>query len=170
MNEKNECSWNPYSCQSLLGYGLAAHERSGCVCKYCDLGKNRQDFDTWRQFSVDHVVPTSCIGTKDWTSKFPNLSKGARKDLFLRINKINLVTACNFCNSMTSRMRIGNREAILPDREHPDAVDMNHPAVQEMLKKLEAEVADLKPKKQKYVQDRLRILKQVYIKEVKRKN
>jgi hypothetical protein len=137
------------------------------VCKYCDLGKNRQDFDTWRQLTIDHVVPTSCIGTEDWTSKFPNLlSKGARKDLFSEINRINLVTACNFCNSMTSRMRIGDREAILPDREYPDAVDMNHPAVQGMLERLAKEVRNLKQEKRKYVQDRLRKLEQVYLEKV----
>jgi len=169
MDESTVCNWDAHSCQSLLGYGKAVHEGSGCICAYCDLGKAGQDFDMWRQLSVDHVVPTNCIGANDWTIKFPKMSKPAIKKLHAEINKINLVTACNFCNSMTSRMKIGNREAILPKSGYSDAEDIKHPAVQEMLQRLGEQVNDLKEEKRKYVQERLRILELAYAKEVKPK-
>lgn len=69
---------------------------------------------------------------------------------------------------MTSRMRIGDREAILPDREHPDAVNIDHPAVQRLLKKLAEEVEELRKRKRKYVQNRLCKLEQVYDEKIRR--
>ena len=45
------------NCQSLFGYALNVHKRSGCVCQFCGCSAGEQvDFDVWRQMSVEHII------------------------------------------------------------------------------------------------------------------
>ncbi len=66
---------------SLRNYGHDVHLRSNFTCVYC--GYDGRPFPNWLQLTVDHIVPTSSGGTNDDDNK---------------------VTACQACNSITSRM------------------------------------------------------------------
>jgi hypothetical protein len=170
MNEQCECNWSPYSCQSLLGYGRLVHERSGGICAWCGLGKDAVDFDHWRQFSVDHVIPTNALGEKGWaifSERFPCLPDDQLKLLYQRINEINLVTACNFCNSMTSRMRIEGVDGIVPATAIIEVTSVEHPAIQEMLAALDARVSAVLEDKREYVQARLTVLRSAFDRDVR---
>ena len=99
--EKIKCS-----CQSLTGYGKEVHKRSGGKCAYCDFVGD--SFDKWRQLSVEHIIPTSYVGgnwLKFIKDKFNPIGKEDLSNLCKKIHEINIVTACNFCNSMTSRYK-----------------------------------------------------------------
>ncbi len=97
--------------QSLFGYGRAAHQRSGGICQLCGCGAGPDvDFDLWRQFTIEHVIGESQGGYPPRIraavdSKFAHLSEPARRELIARIHEANIVTACQFCNSTTSRDR-----------------------------------------------------------------
>jgi len=67
---------------SLRGYGHPIHEKSNFTCRYC--GFDGRSFPNWLQLTVDHVLPIS--------------SGGSDEDA-------NNVTACQACNSITSRMK-----------------------------------------------------------------
>jgi Uma2 family endonuclease len=62
-------------------YGHQVFGRDGFVCVYCGFDGN--GFNNWRQLSVNHLRPAGSGGTD---------------------SRDNLVTACYFCNSATSRM------------------------------------------------------------------
>ncbi len=66
---------------SLRGYGHSVHLGCNFMCAYC--GYDGRPFPNWLQLTVDHIVPTSSGGTNDASNK---------------------VTACQTCNSITSRM------------------------------------------------------------------
>lgn len=66
---------------SLRGYGHSVHISCNFMCTYC--GYDGRPFPNWLQLTVDHIVPTSSGGTNDASNK---------------------VTACQTCNSITSRM------------------------------------------------------------------
>lgn len=97
--------------QSLFGYGKAAHERSGGICQLCGCGAGSEvDFDLWRQFTIEHLIgegqggyPPRIRAAVD--ERFAHLPAQARMDLAKRIHEANIVTACQFCNSTTSRDR-----------------------------------------------------------------
>jgi hypothetical protein len=98
--------------QSLLGYGRAAHVRSGGICQLCGCGKDRGlDFDLWRQFTIEHVIGQGDGGYPDRirqavAEKFAGaLSASVQEQLVRDIQEANIVTACQFCNSTTSRDR-----------------------------------------------------------------
>ena len=96
------------NCQSLFGYAAGVHVRSGGKCQLCGCGGSPPDFDLWRQMTVEHLVGDSqggylkAIHTAVAT-RFPELSAPAREELSRRIDALNTVTACSFCNSTTSR-------------------------------------------------------------------
>jgi len=73
---------NRLSGTSLGDYGVGVFERDNFTCAYC--GFDGRTFDNWMQLSVDHILPKS----------------SARDD-----SSENMVTACQSCNSITSRMR-----------------------------------------------------------------
>ena len=87
---------------ALGDYGHQVFQRDGFTCVYCGFDGN--GFAQWRQLSVDHLRPASDGGTD--TSD-------------------NLVTACNFCNSSTSRMKfpsgLSADEILQRKREHVKA-------------------------------------------------
>ena len=67
---------------ALGDYGHPVFQRDGFTCVYCGFDGNR--FTQWRQLTVHHLRPMTAGGTSDME---------------------NLVTACHFCNSATSRMK-----------------------------------------------------------------
>ncbi|MHB9036374.1 MAG: hypothetical protein ACYC64_06880 [Armatimonadota bacterium] len=164
-----QCRYDPRSCQSLLGYGRAAHARSSGACIYCGLGKNKIDFDTWRQLSVDHIVPAMLFPGEGKTLRllFPNLQKTELRALAEKINGINLVTACNFCNSMTSRMKDLSADGILSPEGYENVTSLNAESVQSMLYRLQQRVDELLPTKKDYVKSRLAELRKTFEKEIK---
>jgi hypothetical protein len=97
--------------QSLVGYGRAAHERSGGICQLCGCGAGLDiDFDLWRQFTIEHLIgegqggyPRRIRAAVD--ARFPHLAEPDRATLAVWIHEANIVTACQFCNSTTSRDR-----------------------------------------------------------------
>ena len=97
--------------QSLFGYGRAAHERSGGICQLCGCGAGPDiDFDLWRQFTIEHLIGYGQGGylgriRPAVDSRFAHLPDADRTDLAARIHEANVVTACQFCNSTTSRDR-----------------------------------------------------------------
>lgn len=95
--------------QSLFGYGREAHERSGGICQLCGCGAGPDvDFDLWRQFTIEHLIGRSQGGYPDRIRPavdrgFPQLGEAEREVLASQIHEANIVTACQFCNSTTSR-------------------------------------------------------------------
>lgn len=95
--------------QSLFGYGRAAHERSGGICQLCGCGAGADiDFDLWRQFTIEHLIGEGQGGYPPRIRaaveiRFAHLPAEDRAALATRIHDANIVTACQFCNSTTSR-------------------------------------------------------------------
>ncbi len=97
-------------CQSLFGYAKKVHARSGGICQLCGYGGSGMDFDLWRQLSVEHLIGQSQGGyppeiLSAVAGRFPELSLAEQTQMVLRIDEANTITACSFCNSMTSRDR-----------------------------------------------------------------
>lgn len=96
---------------SLFGYGRAAHERSGGICQLCGCGAGPEvNFDLWRQFTIEHLIGEGQGGYPPRIkvavdTRFTHLPDDERRDLVARIHEANIVTACQFCNSTTSRDR-----------------------------------------------------------------
>jgi hypothetical protein len=98
------------NCQSLFGYAAECHIRSGGKCQLCGCGGIPLDFDLWRQMTVEHLIGESQGGylpkIRDAVAaRFPDISADARDGLARRLDALNTVTACQFCNSTTSRER-----------------------------------------------------------------
>jgi hypothetical protein len=95
--------------QSLFGYGVAAHVRSGGICQLCGCGAGEEvDFDLWRQMTIEHLIGESQGGYPKRIkvaveANFSHLPAAGRAALADRIHEANVVTACQFCNSTTSR-------------------------------------------------------------------
>lgn len=98
--------------QSLLGYAAQVHERSGAVCQLCGYGRDRQpDFNMWRQLTVEHLIGESQGGyltsiRQSVAKRFPDLDPAKQTELVARIDTLNTITACSFCNATTSRTRV----------------------------------------------------------------
>lgn len=94
---------------SLFGYGRTVHERPGGICQLCGCGSGQSvDFDLWRQFTIEHLIGRSQGGYPDRIrtavdERFSHLDEAEREALASRIHEANVVTACQFCNSTTSR-------------------------------------------------------------------
>jgi len=98
------------NCQSLFGYAMVVHARSGGICVLCGAGRGRIDFDLWRQMTVEHLIGESQGGYLSAVrtavqDRFPDLSPIELALLVEQIDKANTVTACSFCNATTSRDR-----------------------------------------------------------------
>lgn len=106
-----EGTYDERGLQSLFGYGRAAHMRSGGICELCGCGAGPDiDFDLWRQFTIEHLIGAGQGGYPDGIRlaverRFPHLGEMERRELVSRIHEYNIVTACQFCNSTTSRDR-----------------------------------------------------------------
>ena len=96
------------NCQSLFGYAASVHIRSAGKCQLCGCGGLPLNFDLWRQMTVEHLLGKSQGGYLKQiraavASRFPELTPPACEALSQRIDALNTVTACSFCNSTTSR-------------------------------------------------------------------
>ena len=100
--------YNYKNCQSLFGYSAEVHIRCKGQCQLCGCGGSPLDFDLWRQMTVEHLIGKSQGGYLDQIQElvekhFSSYSGSDRKILSKEINALNTVTACQFCNSTTSR-------------------------------------------------------------------
>jgi hypothetical protein len=94
----------------LFGYAQRVHERSGGKCQLCGAGSDHVDFDLWRQLTVEHLIGKSKGGYYPeiriaLTEKFPEAAKDEIDRIAHEINLANMISACSFCNSTTSRAR-----------------------------------------------------------------
>lgn len=101
-------TYNYKQCQSLFGYSFDVHVRSNGTCQLCGCGGENLTFDLWRQLTVEHIIGKSQGGyLKDIrlavSERFPELDSAERESLSKKIDVVNTVTACSFCNSTTSR-------------------------------------------------------------------
>ena len=74
----------------------------------CECGGEPLDFDLWRQMTVEHLIGKSQNGylkqIKELVEEhFESLGSEEQDQLSKEIDSINTVTACQFCNSTTSR-------------------------------------------------------------------
>lgn len=96
-----------HNCQSLFGYALGTHIRCNCTCQLCGCGgPGEENFNLWRQMTVEHLIGASQGGYRVLEAvveRFPDWSGEQQKRLAADINEANMVTACSFCNSTTSR-------------------------------------------------------------------
>jgi hypothetical protein len=99
-------------CASLLLYGKEVHLRSGGICQLCQrfgVG-DTVDFESWRQLTVEHIIGRKDDGSVEKIRDAvehkcfdPPLSPGRAATLADELHRLNTVSACSFCNSMTSR-------------------------------------------------------------------
>jgi hypothetical protein len=143
--------YNYRNCQSLFGYAENVHQRSGGVCQLCGAGSGqRVDFDFWRQLTVEHLIGQSQGGylpqiRKLLTRWFPSLSVTTREEYAILLDRKNTVTACAFCNSVTSRSRNPrSMEDLISSSTIPDAALQN--TTEELQAILERKRADIKGK------------------------
>ncbi|EKZ9180883.1 hypothetical protein RFA54_004412 [Vibrio vulnificus] len=99
--------YNYRNCQSLFGYSAEVHARCKGVCQLCGCDSSL-DFDLWRQMTVEHLIGRSQGGylkqiKAELETKFPSLTLTESDSLAKKIDARNTVTACQFCNSTTSR-------------------------------------------------------------------
>src|SRR5207245_1074453 len=88
------------------------------------------DFDLWRQFTIEHLIGQGDGGYPDRiraaiAGKFgENIAAEEQARLVRDIHEANIVTACQFCNSTTSRDRapITMEELIAGAPEDPRAL------------------------------------------------
>lgn len=168
--DNDTCIWNPHGCQSLLGYGKEAHQRSGGICTYCGLGRDNVDVNVWKQMSVDHVLAVNTFGSGGLRrliqEHFPKLGENELLSFAKRIDEINLVTACNFCNSMTSRKKTRSLSKIFPEGTYDEVTKVDDPILCDLLQLLSSEVDQEKADKIRYVKVRMIKLNECFEAEV----
>ena len=101
-------TYNYKNCQSLFGYSAEVHIRCKGQCQLCGCGGEPLDFDMWRQMTVEHLIGKSQGGylkqiKKIISNKYPYYTESEIVLLSKKIDALNTVTACQFCNSTTSR-------------------------------------------------------------------
>lgn len=97
------------NCQSLFGYSAAVHVRSGGSCELCGAGDS-SDFDWWRQLTVEHLIGEGQGGYLKSiklavSHRVPELASAESAELSARLDAMNTISACQFCNATTSRTR-----------------------------------------------------------------
>lgn len=100
--------YNYRNCQSLFGYSAEVHIRCNGRCQLCGCGGPPLDFDLWRQMTVEHLIGKSQGGYLNEIrllvdAKFSDYTDVEKEKLARKIDAANTVTACQFCNSTTSR-------------------------------------------------------------------
>jgi hypothetical protein len=137
------------NCQSLFGYAAQVHERSGGICQLCGAGRERLNFDLWRQLTVEHLIGESQDGylkaiNQALAERYPDMDSDERRELAIRIDQANTVTACSFCNATTSRARadISMASAIATAPDGPPDVIYEH-VTSDLDSILEAKKADV---------------------------
>lgn len=128
-NHPAAATYDYRNCQSLFGYAAAVHARSGGICQLCDADGGTSTFDFWRQLTVEHLIGESQGGylerVKESVAKrFSDLSPVESVALAERIEELNTVTACSFCNATTSRTRTEASMTELIERApNPDSAE-----------------------------------------------
>ena len=100
--------YNYKNCQSLFGYSAQVHIRCKGKCQLCGCGGIPLDFDIWRQMTVEHLIGKSQGGYLKQIfelveANFASYSHAEKVELSKELDSINTITACQFCNSTTSR-------------------------------------------------------------------
>lgn len=101
--------YNYKSCSSLFGYSAKVHIRFKAQCQLCGCGGgNPPDFDLWRQMTVEHLIGKSQGGylkqiEQSTRDRFPQYSSKDIELLSEKIDELNTVSCCQFCNSTTCR-------------------------------------------------------------------
>lgn len=104
----DEPEYDYRSCESLFGYAADVHTRSRAICRLCGYGRDRLDFDQWRQLTVEHVIGRSQGGYRGdirraLNQHLPEIPAETLDHIAGEIDEANTVTACSSCNAMTSR-------------------------------------------------------------------
>lgn len=116
------------NCRSLFGYATAVHRRSGVKCGLCGAGDS-SDFNWWWQLTVEHLIGEGQGGYLKsiklaLVERFPGLEIEALAELAMRIELINTVSACQFCNATTSRNRAdGSMTDLIKSSISPDDLE-----------------------------------------------
>lgn len=136
------------NCQSLFGYAARVHARSGGACQLCDADGGSARFDFWRQLSVEHLIGESQGGylreiKTAVASRFPELVPAEAATLVEQLDELNTVTACQFCNSTTSRTRTDvSMSELIGCAESPEgAIADTRRACEEVLEAKRSDVA-----------------------------
>jgi len=100
--------YNYKKCKSLFGYAANTYIRSKGQCQLCGCGGAPINFDLWRQMTVEHLIGKSQGGylkqiREVVIKRFPDLPSNEQELISNKIDAMNTVTACSFCNSTTSR-------------------------------------------------------------------
>lgn len=114
-------TYNYRNCQSLFGYAFDVHVRSGGACQLCGAGRDGMSFDLWRQMTVEHLIGQQHGARKKdilaaLQVRFPAESAARVEAAVKAIDAANTVTACSFCNSMTSQHRCAETMAAIISR------------------------------------------------------
>lgn len=151
------------NCQSLFGYAANVHIRSGGRCQLCDCGGPPLDFDLWRQMTVEHLVGKSQGGyliqiRNAVATAFSQFTPEVQEKLSKRIDELNTVTACSFCNSTTSRDKNSKTmlELLLECQGTPEQI----------VKKIESELQGILRIKRENVQWKLASVREAFANEV----
>lgn len=153
------------SCESLFGYAASAHIRSGGICQLCGCGDGKRvDFDLWRQMTVEHLIGESQGGylhqiKKTLLKRFPELSSDKLEELSKRIDELNTVTACSFCNSSTSR----NQHEI----SMTELIDNTEGAPDVLTESVKNELDEILKKKRSIIQWKLSSIRKAFEKEIR---
>lgn len=111
-----------YDAQSLGGYGQFVYEACRAQCAYCGLSPQSAAepevmFDIWRQFSVEHIVPSSRWPPRDVLASAVQgwAAPSEWEEIQIRVHDMNKVAACHFCNSVTGRYPKKGKEQAVKD-------------------------------------------------------
>jgi hypothetical protein len=153
--EIGELRIGPYNfrqCQSLFGYAKDVHERSGGICQLCGCGSGEEvSFDLWRQMTVEHLLGRSQGGYLNQIrltikGRLPNIPVYEQEQIAKRIDSLNTITACQFCNSTTSQSIHDKSMTKLISESEGDAEDVILEVKIELEKVLARKRADIERK------------------------
>ncbi|HJX57562.1 MAG TPA: hypothetical protein VJ325_02470 [Thiobacillus sp.] len=155
--------YNYKNCQSLFGYAAAVHVRFGGKCQLCGCGGSLLDFDLWRQMTVEHLIGKSQGGylkqiRSTIDARFPELTPVVREAFSKRVDALNTVTACSFCNSTTSRDA--------NQRTMTDLLNEAQGTFDEIEAYIATELERVLERKRKDVQWKLSFVKEAFLREV----
>lgn len=132
----------------------------------CGCGGSPLDFDLWRQMTVEHLIGKSQGGylkqiRSAIDTRFPELSPAVREAFSQRVDTLNTVTACSFCNSTTSRD--ANKKTMT------DLLNETQGTFEEIEKYIATELGRVLERKRMDVQWKLSFVKKAYLREVQAK-
>jgi hypothetical protein len=136
--------YNYKACQSLFGYAQRAHRRSEARCQLCGCG-DAANFDMWRQMTIEHLIGQSQTGhirkfKPLLAQRFSNLNQAQIEELAMAVDDMNTVTACSFCNAMTSQVTTPKgMDRLITDSASPgELLDLLGEVCRELLKAKQA--------------------------------